>query len=289
MKVTVLGAGGMLGSDLIPVWRESSDLDFYTHSQCDAANREQVRTVLEKNRPDLVLHLAAATDVDRCQTDRKYAYLNNTISSTIVAQECNRIEAGIVYISSIAVFDGEKTEPYTEFDMTVPVNIYGESKLQGEREIAQFCPQHWIFRTGWLFGGGPLDRKFVANILRKARQEELRVVRDCVGSPTYTVDLARGMREIVGNQPFGVYHVVNAGPLVSRYELARHILGIAHFDPDRITPCLSGDLDLSAPRPRMEGARSMKLPLLENPPVLPDWRESLEGYIEERLNQFLSS
>ena len=153
MKVTVLGAGGMLGSDLLPVWRESATLDSYTHSQCDAANREQVKSVLEKSRPDLVLHLAAATDVDRCQTDRRYAYLNNTISSTIVAQECSRIGAGIVYMSSIAVFDGEKTEPYTEFDRTVPVNIYGESKLQGEREIALFCPKHWIFRTGWLFGG----------------------------------------------------------------------------------------------------------------------------------------
>ena len=146
MKVTVLGAGGMLGSDLIPVWRESSDLDCYAHSRCDASNREQVRIALEKSRPDLVLHLAAATDVDRCQTDRNYAFLNNTISSTIVAQECSRIEAGVVYISSMAVFDGEKTEPYTEFDRTLPVNIYGESKLQGEREIAMFCPNN-VSRT----------------------------------------------------------------------------------------------------------------------------------------------
>ncbi len=289
MKVTVLGAGGMLGTDLIPIWRESTDLDFHTHDQCDASNREQVRTALETSRPDLVLHLAAATDVDRCQIDRKYAYLNNTISSTIVAQESSRLEAGVVYISSMAVFDGEKTEPYTEFDRTLPVNIYGESKLQGEREIAMFCPKHWIFRTGWLFGGGPLDRKFVANILRKVKQEELRVVRDCVGSPTYTVDFARGIREIVENQPCGVYHVVNNGPVVSRYELARYILQLADFDPDRITPCLSGDLDLPAPRPRMEGAVSMKLPLLESAPVLPDWRESLSGYIEERLCNFLSS
>ena len=112
------------------------------------------------------------------------------------------------------------------------------------------------------------------------------MVRDCVGSPTYTVDLARGIREIVRSQPCGVYHVVNDGPLVSRYELARYILQVAHFDPDHITPCLSGDLDLPAPRPRMEGAESMKLPLLENAPVLPDWRESLSGYIEERLCKF---
>ena len=288
MKVTVLGAGGMLGSDLIPVWRESADLDFYDHSQCDAANREQVSSILEKNDPDLVLLLAAATDVDRCQTDRQYAYLNNTISSTIVAQECSRIEAGIVYISSMAVFDGEKAEPYTEFDVPLPVNIYGESKLQGEREIAMFCPKHWIFRTGWLFGGGPLDRKFVANILRKVKRDELRVVRDCVGSPTYTVDFAAGIRDIVMNQPCGVYHVVNNGPVVSRYELARYILQVAGYDPDQITPCLSGDLNLPAPRPRMEGAQSIKLPLLENTSVLPDWRESLSGYIEERLSEFIS-
>ena len=106
MKVTVLDAAGMLGSGLLPVWRESADLDFYTHSQCDAANREQVKSVLEKSKQNIILHLAAATDVDKCQTDRQYAYLNNTISSTVVAQECSRIKAGIVYISSIAVFNG---------------------------------------------------------------------------------------------------------------------------------------------------------------------------------------
>jgi len=288
MKALVLGAEGMLGSDLVPLWRNSMEVSALDHLQCDVSDGAAVNAALERERPDTVLMLAAATDVDRCQTDHEYAFGTNAIGTEIVAQACSRWDASMVYISSIAVFSGEKDSPYNEYDMPSPCNVYGLSKLHGEKAVRSFCPRHWIVRTGWLFGGGEKDMKFVARILRKiSSNHEIKVVRDCVGSPTGTFDLSRGLLELVDRFQYGTYHLVNAGVPASRYELAIETMKIAGYSPDLILPCLSSDFDLPAPRPKMEAAGTLKLGHAGNGLELADWRDSLSSYIRGTLQALM--
>ncbi|MCD6588320.1 MAG: NAD(P)-dependent oxidoreductase [Candidatus Fermentibacteraceae bacterium] len=289
MKTIVLGAGGMLGTDLVPFWNSRTETVPLTHRECDISSRSSVAGVFTREKPELVLLLAAATDVDRCQIDHRYAYSTNSAGAEIVAQAVELSGAAMVYISSIAVFNGEKNSPYDEYDIPSPLNTYGLSKFHGEQAIRTFCHRHWIVRTGWLFGGGARDMKFVARILRKVSLDhEIKVVRDCVGSPTYTGDLAEGIFNLTQNFQYGTYHMVNGGVPASRYELARETVSIAGHSPNIIQPCLSSDFNLPAPRPRMEAAHSMKLILGDNPVTLPDWKHSLKGYINNTLGELLS-
>lgn len=282
MKTVVFGGGGMLGTDLVPVWQDSNVVSVYTHKSCDVSDISAVRRVLSDEKPDLVLLLAAATDVDRCQTDDAYAFRTNSIAPEIVAQQCSSLGISLVYVSTIAVFNGEKDSPYTEYDLPCPLNRYGISKYHGEQAVRTFCPNHWIVRTSWLFGGGMKDMKFVAKILRKAATDDrIFAVRDCVGSPTYTVDLACGILKLVKDFQFGTYHLVNGGIPASRYELARETLRTSGYSSERISPCFSSDFDLPAPRPRMEAAQSIKLTVSGNRLVLPDWQKSLSSYVEK--------
>ncbi len=282
MKALVFGSGGMLGTDLVPVWRSQHEVSVYLHADCDVSDILSVNKVLSSEKPDIVLLLAAATDVDRCQTDHNYAFRTNAVAPEIVAQQCSRLGISLVYVSTIAVFDGEKDSPYTEYDLPCPLNTYGMSKFHGEEAVRTFCRDHWIVRTSWLFGGGMKDMKFVAKILRKASADNrILAVRDCVGSPTYTADLAEGMLKLISKYQFGTYHLVNGGVPASRYELARETLRISGYSSDRISPCFSSDFDLPAPRPRMEAAESIKLSLTSNRLVLPDWKESLSTYVKK--------
>jgi len=280
MKVMILGAGGMLGTDLLPVWKKEHKVLPLGHSECDISNRSETASLMERERPDMVLLLAAATDVDRCQLDREYAFRTNAMGTEVVAQQCGIFSVPLVYISTIAVFNGEKDAPYDEYDLPAPMNVYGLSKYHGETAVREFAPMHWIVRTGWLFGGGLRDMKFVAKILRRAQEDdEISVVRDCVGSPTYTADLASGLLQLVEGCPYGTYHLINSGVSASRYELGRMTLAAAGYSMDRIQPCLSSELDLPAPRPRMEAAVSIKLKMLPGGVQMPDWRDSLRGYV----------
>lgn len=294
MKVLVLGASGMLGSDLVPLWRDTHEVTALSRSECDISSPSMVESAVDGCRPEIVLLLAAATDVDRCQRDRDYAFRTNSFGVEVVSSICGIRGIPVVFVSTIAVFDGTKHSPYMEYDLPSPANQYGCSKLFGEKAVRTFCPRHWIVRTGWLFGGGPRDMKFVAKILGKAVEMKSRggsgiqVVRDCVGSPTYTCDLADGILRLVGSSPFGTYHLVNSGEPASRYELARQVMNVAGFSPDLIVPCLSTELDLDAPRPTMEAAISVKLEMTRDKPGLPGWRESLASYIRTRLSAVYS-
>ncbi len=280
MKVVVFGSGGMVGSDLVPLWSKSCVVKGYSRVDCDIADSNRVQEILSAEQPDVLVLLAASTDVDRCEIDRDYAFRANTVGTETVAQECGKLGISLVYISTIAVFDGEKDSPYDEYDRPSPANTYGLSKYHGELAVRHFCPNHWIVRTSWLFGGGIKDMKFVARILRKAKgNDPISVVRDCVGSPTYTADLAMGIKEIVEKFQYGTYHLVNSGVPASRYELARETLLIAGYSADRVSPCLSSDFNLPAHRPKMEAAESLKLRVLKNTFSLPDWKDSLAGYI----------
>lgn len=283
MKILVTGAAGMLGSDLCRIMADRHSIHATNRDTLDVGVIGTTLTTVDRVRPDLVIHLAAWTDVDGCERNPDRAYRANTVGTQNVALACQKNDIPMVYISSIAVFDGTKPEPYTEFDVPNPISVYGNSKYQGERIVRSLLRRYYIVRAGWMFGGGQLDKKFVGKILQAARRSTvLRVVNDKFGSPTYTVDLSRGLLELIETGLFGIYHMVNSGGAPSRLEVARCILESAGLDDCQLIPVSSAEFPLSAPRPRMEAARNLHLELQGMRPMRP-WMEALGEYVSQQL------
>jgi dTDP-4-dehydrorhamnose reductase len=235
MRVFITGAQGQLGRALQAQFADGAvfpaDLP-----ECDMTDRACVAQAVGQFEPDVVIHAAAMTDVDGCARDPDAAYRVNALGAQNVALACQAAGCPMVYISTNEVFDGRKTEPYLEFDAANPINAYGRSKLAGETVVRDLLTRFYIVRTAWLYGQG--GNHFVRKIIRRAdEQGRLRVVADEVGSPTYTVDLASGVRRLVQTGAYGVYHFVNDG-VASRYDLARQIMqlgGRGHVPVEPIT------------------------------------------------------
>ena len=235
MRIFITGAQGQLGRALLAQFADGAvfpaDLP-----ECDVTDRACVAQAVGQFEPDVVIHAAAMTDVDGCARDPDAAYRVNALGTQNVALACQSAGCPMVYISTNEVFDGRKTEPYLEFDAANPINAYGRSKLAGETVVRDLLTRFYIVRTAWLYGQG--GNHFVRKIIRRAdEQGRLRVVADEVGSPTYTQDLASGVRRLVQTGAFGVYHFVNDG-VASRYDLARQIMqlcGRSHVPVEPIT------------------------------------------------------
>jgi dTDP-4-dehydrorhamnose reductase len=177
------------------------------------------------------------------------------------------------------VFGGEKHEAYTEFDAPHPVSHYSRSKYQGELIVQSLLHRYYIVRAGWMFGGGMRDKKFVARIIELARAKPmLQIVNDKFGSPTYTGDIANGILQLINTGWYGAYNMVNTGAPASRYEVAQKILEYANITSCELQPVSSAQFPLSAPRPRMEAARNLRLELL-GLTLMRSWLEALREYI----------
>lgn len=284
--IMATGAAGMVGSYLPDVFSPS---DLYLTDlraspgihPLDVRDHNEVTKAVDRVRPRLVIHLAAETDVDRCEREIDHAYRSNTMATLNVALACQRQGAELVYVSTAGVFDGAKPEPYTEFDPPAPVSVYARTKWEGEKIVQTLLPRHYIVRAGWMFGGREQDRKFVGKIaslcLGEGRETgEVRAVNDKFGSPTYAKDLLYNVRILTQTGLYGLYHIVNRGSC-SRYDLAVEIarsLG----NGIRIVPVSSASFPLLAPRPKSEAARSYKLDLL-GLNTMRDWRDALREYL----------
>jgi dTDP-4-dehydrorhamnose reductase len=279
MRILVTGASGMLGGDLCRLLADRHGLYAADVDTLDVSVPGQVLAALEQSSPELVIHLAAWTDVDGCERDPFNAYRVNTVGTQNVALACQKAGIPMVYLSTISVFDGLKPEPYTEFDTPHPQSVYSRSKYQGELIVQSLLSRYYIVRAGWMFGGGEHDKKFVGKIIRAARESnELRAVDDKFGSPTYTVDLARGLDKLIETGLYGVYHMVNPGGMPSRFEVAQFILKCAGITDCRLVPVPSAAFPLPAPRPRMEAGYNLHLELLGFDWMRP-WTEALREYI----------
>jgi dTDP-4-dehydrorhamnose reductase len=279
MKILVTGASGMLGGDLCRLLADRHSLYATDVDTLDVSVPGQVLAAVEQSLPELVIHLAAWTDVDGCERDPFNAYRVNTVGTQNVALACQKAGIPMVYLSTISVFDGLKPEPYTEFDTPHPQSVYSHSKYQGELIVQSLLSRYYIVRAGWMFGGGDHDKKFVGKIIRAARESnELRAVNDKFGSPTYTVDLARGLDKLIETSLYGVYHMVNPGGMPSRFEVAQFILGCAGITNCRLVPVSSAAFPLPAPRPRMEAGYNQHLELLGFNWMRP-WTVALREYI----------
>ena len=240
------GANGQLGRELMAVLGSSHhDVVGVDIDSCDITDRDQVLGLLTSMRPDAVIHGAAYTAVDRCESDAETAFRVNSLATRFVADGARRVGAHVVYVSTDYVFDGTKPTPYVEWDIPNPRSVYGASKLGGELEL----DPHWtIARTSWVCGAHGAN--MVKTILRLAEErDDLRFVDDQVGHPTFASDLAPMLVALaVGRFP-GIFHTTNQG-VVSWYGFARAVLEAAGHDPDRVHPASSADLRPQRPAPR---------------------------------------
>jgi dTDP-4-dehydrorhamnose reductase len=245
----------------------------------DIRDSAQVLRWSKEVEPDLIVHLAAATDVDECERIPDLAYSTNAIGTRNVALACQQTGATLVYISTLSVFDGTKCEPYTEFDAPNPQSHYSRAKYAGEQMVRNLLSGYYIVRAGWMFGGYTKDKKFVAKIISLAKERSvLTIVNDKFGTPTYTADLARGVLKLIETGLYGTYHMVGSGEYCSRLELARAILDYAGIRSCELQPVSSAAFPLSAPRPRMEAGLNYHLALMGKDWTRP-WREALEEYV----------
>lgn len=290
-KMLVTGAGGMVGSYVADVFKDYelvlSDI-MGGFVPLDVRDPSAVKATVEQAKPDIVLHLAAATDVDRCEQKPDWAYHTNTIGTQNIALACQAHGIPLIYISTAGVFWGDKPEPYIEFDVPRPANVYGQSKLAGEQIVSSLLQRYYIIRAGWMIGGGEGDKKFVGKIARLITEgrNALQVVDDKFGSPTYAKDLLGGIHRLIETGYYGLYHMVNKG-FCSRYDVALAIRDALKRSDISIEPVSSAHFPLPAPRARSEAMRNLKLDLLGFASVRP-WEDALYEYIQTELAPVLA-
>jgi dTDP-4-dehydrorhamnose reductase len=276
MKLLVTGAAGMLGRDvMLAAGNAGHAVVGFGHTEMDVTDAAAVAKKIELEHPDVVIHCAAWTDVDGAEAAEDAAMAVNGTGSGNVAAAAAGVGAAVVYVSSDYVFDGAKGSPYVETDQPAPLSAYGRTKLAGEEATAVANPRHFIVRSSWLFGIG--GGNFVETMLRLAADHgEVLVVRDQVGSPTYTWHLAYGIVRLIEGIEFGIHHMGAAG-YCSWYEFAREIFEQAKVE----CKVLSGTTEMlgrPAPRPAFSALESQR----EHAIRLPSWQDGLAGYLAQR-------
>jgi len=246
MKVLVTGAGGQLGSEVVHVFAARGyEVVGTTHESLDITDAVAVEAALQREQPDWVIHCAAWTAVDACESDAEKAFLVNASATEVIVQAASRVGARVVYISTDYVFDGSKNGPYVESDIVNPQSVYGASKLAGERAMHE---EDLVVRVSWLCGF--TGSNMVKTILRIAEANpELSFVSDQVGHPTFADDAARKIIELVDGNHCGIFHVTNQGA-VSWYEFAQEVLRAADLDPLRVKPVTTAGLLPARPAKR---------------------------------------
>lgn len=275
MKVIVTGAKGQLGTDVMTELKKRSYLAVAADlPELDITDRDKVESFIESEKPDAVIHCAAFTNVDLAETEREICKAVNVDGTENIALACEKCGAKLLYLSTDYVFGGSGEAPFETDSPVAPCNYYGLTKLMGEEKVRQ-CQKHFIVRISWVFGKN--GKNFVKTMLRLAEtREEIKVVNDQVGSPTYTPDLARLLCDMIETEKFGTYHATNDG-FCSWAEFAGKIMELAGKET-RIIPITSDEYESAAVRPA--NSRMSKRSLAENGfEPLPDWQSALERYL----------
>jgi dTDP-4-dehydrorhamnose reductase len=274
MRIVITGAAGQLGRDLLAELKPRHDCDGLTRSEADVTDYASLSRHMAAHAPDLIIHAAAYTDVDGCERDPDHAYRVNAVGAwnAAAAHACG---AAVAVLSTDFVFDGTKGEPYTEFDPTNPISHYGASKRAGEQAALCANPRTYVIRTQWLYGLH--GRNFPYAILRAASRGEVRVVADQVGTPTYTVDLARLVGRIIETPRYGIYHATNAGSC-TWYEFAAELYRLAGMDPAILRPISSAEWPSPTRRPAYSVLRNYALELMGLDAARP-WQEAAQVFV----------
>lgn len=274
-KLLVTGASGMLGQALCACLESRGhDVVPMPKEALDVTNYEQVAKVLGENEPDLVLHCAAYTKVDQAESEPDLAFLINGYGTENLAVVCSKLEIPLLYFSSDYVFDGNNDKPYTTWDPTRPLSVYGRSKLAGEKAVMRHLRDFYIVRTSWLYG--PFGRNFVDTIHAKAQElPELKIVSDQVGTPTCTLSLSEMVADLISTGRYGVYHATDDG-VTNWYDFAREICKGLDVT---IKPIPTKEYPLPATRPSYSVLdKTTLISTIGREPQ--SWQESLHNYLE---------
>ncbi|KZX11459.1 dTDP-4-dehydrorhamnose reductase [Methanobrevibacter curvatus] len=287
MKILVTGAKGMLGTDLIEILSKNHEIiatdineDENTIS-LDISRLNEVKEKVDLIKPDIIINVAAFTDVDGCETNEELAYTINAIGPKNLSIASRMVDAKILHISTDYVFSGDK-KSYDEADSTGPLSAYGRTKLAGEEFIKDYTEKYFIFRTAWLYGYH--GKNFVKTMLNLSKNnEEISVVDDQHGSPTFTRDLSYAIAKIIETDKYGIYHITNSDNC-SWYEFSKEIFKIAGNDV-KVKAVTSEEFDRPAPRPKYSILNNKKWKK-EGFTPLRSYKEALKEYLELELKEY---
>lgn len=274
MRILITGAGGQLGTEVAALCRSAGDdVTALDRAGLDVGCPDQVRSVVHTVRPDVVVHAAAWTAVDACEADPERAFRDNALAVRHVAGACADTGAHLVHVSTDYVFDGTKAGPYHEWDAPNPVSVYGESKLAGEHEASRLGSGAAVVRTAWVMGEH--GSNMLKTVIGLRDRDRLAFVDDQLGCPTFTADLAVGLRALAVRRLHGTFHATNEGA-ITWHRFVCDVLEELGEDPTKVDAIRTADLD--PPRPAPRPANSVLAPLAwtgSRLPPLPHYRGSL--------------
>jgi dTDP-4-dehydrorhamnose reductase len=275
-RVLVTGAAGMLGQAVVRSMQQFGSVVPLTRADVDLTDAAATIAAITHAAPTVVVHCAAWTDVDACETDADRAFRENGLAARNVAIAAQRLDAAMCFISTDYVFDGRKPTAYREYDPPAPLGVYGRSKRWGEEVVQALVRQHWIVRTSWLFGPG--GGNFVQTMYGLLRERAaVQVVDDQRGSPTFTAHLAEALTELVQTPFYGTYHLSNSGNC-TWFDLAQRIAARIGSSC-KLTPCTT----LQFPRPAPRPANSILDDFAWRAAgfaALPAWQDGLDAYVQ---------
>ncbi len=281
MKVAVIGANGQLGTEIVKAFADETVISL-TQSDIEISEIDSVEKAFASVRPDIVINTAAYLNVELCEKEREQAFLVNETGALNLARVLEDKNIPLIHISTDYVFDGSKRSPYEESDAPNPLNVYGASKLAGERAIQANCSRYYIVRTSGLYGHAKCLAKganFIEKILARSKENgQLRVVDDEVLTPTYAPDLAMQIRLLVATADYGLYHATNNGSC-SWFDFAVEALRLAGIKTP-VVPVSSKEFPSTVKRPLysvLENSRLSSMGLDR----MPEWKQSLAEYFAQ--------
>ena len=288
-KVLLIGAKGQVGQELQVTLPQLGEVISIGREELDLTNSEKISQLIREIHPDYLVNAAAYTAVDKAETEPDLAYSINAITPKIMAEAAEKIKAKFLHISTDYVFDGRKNTPYLETDLTNPLGVYGQSKLRGEEEIKTVNSQAIILRTAWVYGSYGKSN-FVKTMLRLGKErEELKVVVDQVGSPTWAKDIATAITHLLINvdNPPGIYNFTNSG-VASWFDLTKAIFEEAKISGiplkiQRVIPITTAEYPTPAVRPAYSVLSSQKISQ-QLGYIPPYWRDSLKAMLNQLFN-----
>lgn len=281
VRVLVSGLKGMLAHDLIPILKKDHDVIAPSEEDFDITLRGQALNVIKQNSPDIVVNCAGYTNVDKAEEQQSKAFLVNGTGVQNLALACESIGVPLCHISTDYVFNGSGARPYTPFDNTDPINVYGRSKLAGERYIQWIMRKFYIIRTSWLYGKA--GNNFVSTILRLAKEKsEIRVVQDQRGSPTSTLTLSNAIEKLITTGAYGIFHLTDRTEGgICWYDFAKEIVSLSGLTA-KVVPVATAEFPRPAKRPEYSvlDIESFSAATSHQPPY---WVDSLKDYLDNYL------
>lgn len=293
MKILITGSKGQLGNEIIAIIKngeaevgkisekiKNAQIKAVDIDELDITDRKEVEAIIQKEKPDVVINCAAATNVDGCESNVERAFLINSIGPRNLAIEVEKVKGKLCHISTDYVFSGKGATPIKEYENTSPASVYGKTKLLGEKYVENFCSRFYIVRTAWLYGA--VGKNFVYTMIQLGKsKEQIKVVNDQRGNPTNANDLAYHILKLIETEEYGIYHCTGEGEC-SWFEFAEEIMKLAELNCC-VNPCSSDEYEAVAQRPSYSSLDNMMLRCTIGNRMRP-WQDALKEFINKVKN-----